>query len=127
MVILAVDNLPTELPLEASMYFGDSLLPFMESIVRFRYLHSICSFPLLAVVLFRAAGELGRAAAVREADGPAAGGVRGRYRVSGPPHAQVLLHPRPPPPPRGHVRLSPLRAYLLLNICQKERKLFIIL
>jgi alpha-aminoadipic semialdehyde synthase len=33
-VILAVDNLPTELPREASIYFGDHLLPFLESTVR---------------------------------------------------------------------------------------------
>ncbi len=33
-VVLGVDNLPTELPREATLYFGDSLLPFIEGIVR---------------------------------------------------------------------------------------------
>ena len=31
----AVDNLPTEFPKEATQYFGDSLLPFLEPIVRY--------------------------------------------------------------------------------------------
>lgn len=31
---MSVDNLPTELPREASLYFGDSLLPFLETIVK---------------------------------------------------------------------------------------------
>src|SRR5690242_8416531 len=30
----AVDNFPTEFPKEATQYFGDHLLPFMEAIVR---------------------------------------------------------------------------------------------
>ncbi len=34
MILLAVDNLPTELPLEASIYFGDSLLPLLPSVAR---------------------------------------------------------------------------------------------
>jgi hypothetical protein len=32
-VFLAVDNLPTEFPREATTWFGDCLLPFMEPIV----------------------------------------------------------------------------------------------
>lgn len=31
-ILLGVDNLPTELPREATLYFGESLLPFLESI-----------------------------------------------------------------------------------------------
>eukprot|EP01094_Clydonella_sp_ATCC50884_P024902 TRINITY_DN6379_c0_g1_i1.p1 TRINITY_DN6379_c0_g1~~TRINITY_DN6379_c0_g1_i1.p1 ORF type:complete len:902 (-),score=345.38 TRINITY_DN6379_c0_g1_i1:572-3277(-) len=33
-LILGVDNLPTEFPKEASKYFGASLLPFLEDVVR---------------------------------------------------------------------------------------------
>lgn len=33
-VFLAVDNLPTELPREASKHFGDMLLPYLPDIVR---------------------------------------------------------------------------------------------
>jgi len=32
-LVLAVDNLPTELPKEASMHFGDMLLPFLPDVV----------------------------------------------------------------------------------------------
>lgn len=32
-LISSVDNLPTEIPLEASHYFGDSLFPFVENLV----------------------------------------------------------------------------------------------
>lgn len=35
-LFLAVDNLPTELPKEASCYFGDLLMPFLPSIVNSR-------------------------------------------------------------------------------------------
>lgn len=33
-LFLAVDNLPTEFPKEATQYFGDSLLPFLEPVLR---------------------------------------------------------------------------------------------
>ncbi len=36
-VVLAVDNLPCELPLEASRDFGDALLPFVDAIARANY------------------------------------------------------------------------------------------
>lgn len=31
-ILLGVDNLPTELPREATLYFGDSLLPYLEGV-----------------------------------------------------------------------------------------------
>jgi alpha-aminoadipic semialdehyde synthase len=33
-LLLAVDNLPTEIPVDATNYFGDSLLPWIESLVK---------------------------------------------------------------------------------------------
>jgi alpha-aminoadipic semialdehyde synthase len=36
-VVLAVDNLPAELPVESSRDFGDALLPFVEAIARADY------------------------------------------------------------------------------------------
>ena len=33
-LFLAVDNLPTEFPREATQWFGDHLLPFLEQIVK---------------------------------------------------------------------------------------------
>ena len=36
-VVLAVDNLPCELPLEASRDFGAALLPFVDAIARADY------------------------------------------------------------------------------------------
>mmetsp|Transcript_36889 Transcript_36889/g.90311 ORF Transcript_36889/g.90311 Transcript_36889/m.90311 type:complete len:982 (-) Transcript_36889:89-3034(-) len=33
-LVMSVDNLPSEIPVEASTYFGDSLLPFVENLVR---------------------------------------------------------------------------------------------
>ncbi len=33
-VFIAIDNFPTEFPKEATKYFGDSLLPFLEPILK---------------------------------------------------------------------------------------------
>jgi hypothetical protein len=33
-LFLAVDNLPTEFPREATQWFGDHLLPFLEQILK---------------------------------------------------------------------------------------------
>lgn len=33
-LLIAVDNFPTELPKEATQYFGDNLLPFLEALVK---------------------------------------------------------------------------------------------
>ena len=35
--IMSIDNLPTEMPLEASEYFGASLFPFVAELVSFTF------------------------------------------------------------------------------------------
>jgi alpha-aminoadipic semialdehyde synthase len=39
-LMLGVDNLPTEFPREATTYFGDNLLPFMETIAKSNFKNS---------------------------------------------------------------------------------------
>ncbi len=40
-MLLAVDNLPTEVPVDATNYFGESLLPWIEPLV-----HNDASLPV---------------------------------------------------------------------------------
>ncbi|KAJ3217080.1 hypothetical protein HDU67_008549 [Dinochytrium kinnereticum] len=39
--IMSIDNLPTEMPLEASEYFGDALFPFMMELVKGNFDHPV--------------------------------------------------------------------------------------
>jgi alpha-aminoadipic semialdehyde synthase len=50
-MFLAVDNLPTEFPKEATQYFGDSLLPFLEPVV-------LLSLLLILIFIFKLKSDI---------------------------------------------------------------------
>ncbi|KAI9193475.1 Saccharopine dehydrogenase-domain-containing protein [Polychytrium aggregatum] len=48
MIIMSIDNLPTEMPLEASAYFSDSLLPFVKELILGNVDHAVLNRATIA-------------------------------------------------------------------------------